>query len=307
MLAWIVLLVLGAIWGASFLFIKVGGEQIPPFTFVLGRTLFASLVLFAVLRAQGKTIPRERRLWNTLIAMGIFNGVIPYTLITWGETHISSGLASILNAAMPLFTVLLAHYTTHDEKFTPSKIIGVLIGFIGVVIVFIPELRAGIQIEFWGQFAVVVAALSYAIATVLARRRLRGVSSVVASAGQLGTAALWMLPLSLVFDQPWTLRPALPAIASLLTLSLLGTAFAYILYYWLIEKTGATRTSLVTYLLPIFGVMWGALLLHEPIEWEAMVGLVLIIAGVALVNRPNATVRVPQSSVSPSATWTQGK
>jgi drug/metabolite transporter (DMT)-like permease len=285
MLAWLVLFVLGAIWGASFFFIKIGVAEIPPFTFVLGRTAIAAIVLFTVLKLRGQAMPRSRQLWFIFGALGILNGVIPYTLITWGETHIASGLASILNGAMPLFTVLLAHYWTHDERWTAPKIVGVLIGFVGVVIVFVPELREGIQMEFWGQFAVVVAALSYAIATIVIRRSLRGVSPMVASAGQLGAAAICMAPLSLAFDNPLSLRPSMPALAALLTLALLGTAVAYILYYWLIERTGATRTSLVTYLLPIFGVMWGALLLREPITLESIAGLGLIIGGVGLVNR----------------------
>lgn len=291
MLAWFVLLILGAIWGASFMFIKVGVAEVPPFTLVLCRTLIASIVLFGVMKLRGKSLPRTRQMWAVLILMGILNGVIPYTLITWGETHITSGLASILNAAMPLFTVLLAHYWTHDERMITAKVVGVLIGFVGVVVVFVPELRNGFQVEFLGQLAVVIAALSYAVATIFARRFLRGVSPFVSSTGQLASAAVMMLPLSLAFDNPVSLRPTLPAIAALLTLALLGTAVAYVLYYWLLENTGATRTSLVTYLLPIFGVMWGALLLREPLTLEAILGLILIIAGVALVNRPGAPVR----------------
>ncbi|MBI5303901.1 MAG: EamA family transporter [Chloroflexi bacterium] len=293
MFAWFILFLLGAIWGASFLFIKVGVAEIPPFTFVLGRTLIAATVLFGVMRFRREAFPRTRALWTTFIALGILNGVIPYTLITWGETHITSGLASILNAAMPLFTVLLAHYWTHDERMTMPKMLGVLVGFVGVVIVFLPELRGGIQIEFWGQLAVVGAALSYAVATIMARRTLRGVSPVLAAAGQLGTAAMWMVIPSIVIDRPWTLRPTLPALGALVTLAILGTAVAYILYYWLVNHTGATRTSLVTYLLPIFGVMWGAVLLREPIAWEAILGLSLILAGVILVNRKFA----PQTKI----------
>jgi drug/metabolite transporter (DMT)-like permease len=279
------------------MFIKVGVAEIPPFTFVEGRVLIAAFALFLALRVRGESLPRTRRVWATLTAMGIFNGVIPYTAITWGETHISSGLAAILTAAMPLFTVILAHYWTHDERLTAGKIVGVLAGFIGVAILFVPELRRGIQIEFWGEFAVVVAAASYAVATLVARKYLRGLSHVVASTGQLGTAALWMLPLSLAFDRPFALRPSLVAWGSLAILALLGTAFAYILYYWLIEHTGATRTALVTYLIPITGVLWGALLLREPIEWEAIVGLALIIAGVGLVNRHSAPTREALLSV----------
>jgi drug/metabolite transporter (DMT)-like permease len=290
--AWFILILLGAIWGASYMFIKVGGAEIPPFTFVEGRTLIAASVLLIAMYARGESLPRTRREWAPLIAMGIFNGVIPYTLITWGETHIASGLAAILTAAMPLFTVLLAHFWTHDERLTVGKVVGVAVGFLGVIVLFAPELRRGIQMEFWGQFAVVVSAASYATATLVARNYLRGVSHVVASTGQLASAALLMLPLSLAFDNPFALRPSLAATGSLLTLALLGTAFAYILYYWLIENTSATRTSLVTYLIPITGVLWGALLLHEPIEWEAIIGLVLIIAGIGLVNRQTAPMRV---------------
>jgi drug/metabolite transporter (DMT)-like permease len=284
MLDWFVLLLLGAIWGASYMFIKVGGAEIPPFTFVEGRALMAALALIVVLRLRGGALPRTRREWLPLIAMGIFNGVIPYTLITWGELHISSALAAILTAAMPLFTILLAHYWTHDERLTISKAIGIVVGFVGVGVLFLPHLREGIQIQFWGEFAVVVSAASYAIATLVARKFLGGVSHVVASTGQLASTAVMMLPLSLAFDNPFVLRPSLAAIGSLTILALLGTAFAYILYYWLIEHTGVTRTSLVTYLIPITGILWGALLLGEAITWEAIVGLLLIIAGVGLVN-----------------------
>ncbi len=293
MFAWFVLILLGAIWGASYMFIKVGGAEIPPFTFVEVRTLIAAVALFAVLVLRKESIPRTRRPWLTLIAMGIFNGVIPYTAITWGETHISSGLASILTAAMPLFTVLYAHFWTEDERLTIPKVLGITLGFIGVVVLFVPELRQGIQIEFWGQFAVVIAAASYGLATLIAHKYLGGVSHVMASTGQLATAALFMLPLSLAFDNPFALRPSFPAIGSLLILALLGTSFAYVLYYWLIEHTGATRTALVTYLIPITGVMWGALLLGERIEWEVILGLVLIIAGVGLVNRRSAPNSAP--------------
>ncbi len=290
MLDWFVLILLGAIWGASYLFIKVGGAEIPTFTFVAGRTLIATLALLVVLRVRGEGLPRTRREWLPLIGMGIFNGVIPYTLITWGELHITSGLASILTAAMPLFAVILAHLWIRDERLTPVKILGIIVGFLGVVILFLPDLRQGFQLEFWGEFAVVVAAASYALSGIIARKFLGGVSHVVASTGQLASAAVVMIPLSLAFEHPFARQPSLEAIGSLLILALLGTAFAYVLYYWLIEHTGVTRTSLVTYVIPITGIMWGALLLHEPVEWESLAGLVLIIAGIGFVNRTNARV-----------------
>ena len=293
-MSWVILVLLGAIWGASYMLIKIGVAEIPPFTFVEGRTLIAAIALLIVLRLRGGALPRTRREWLPLIAMGIFNGVIPYTLITWGELYISSGLAAILTAAMPIFTVILAHYLTHDEKLSAPKILGIFVGFVGVAVLFLEELLRGLQMEFWGQLAVVLAALSYAIATLVARRFLRGVSHVVAAAGQLGSSAVWMLPLSLAFDHPWALRPSLAAIGSLVILALLGTAFAYILYYWLVENAGATRTALAVYIIPIAGVVWGALFLAEPLRFDAMVGLVLIIAGIGLVNRSGVPTRAPR-------------
>ncbi len=288
MFAWFVLLLLSAIWGASYMFIKVGGAEIPPLTFVALRTLIAAgaLIAFMALRREGW--PNLRRMWLPFLAMGIFNGVIPYTLITWGELHITSSLAAILTAAMPLFTVIIGHYWTHDERLTPIKTLGIFVGFIGVIVLFLPDLRQGIQMEFWGEFAVVGAAASYGLATVIAHKYMHGVTHTAAAAGQLGSATLIMIPLSLLFDDPMGLRPSPLAVGSLLTLALLGTSFAYVLYYWLVENTGATRTALVTYLIPITGILWGAFLLSEPLAWEDLIGLLLIILGIAFVNRKSA-------------------
>ncbi len=300
-MAWVILLLLGAIWGASYLFIKVGGAEIPPLTFVAGRTLISSAALIAVMALRREAVPSLRRMWLPFVAMGIFNGVIPYTLITWGELHITSGLAAILTAAMPLFTVLIGHFWTQDERLTPIKTLGIIVGFLGVTVLFLPELRQGIQMEFWGQFAVVGAAASYGLSTVVAHKYVHGVSHTAAAAGQLGSAAIIMIPLSLLFEQPGTLHPSPVAMGALLTLALLGTAFAYVLYYWLIENTGATRTSLVTYLIPITGVLWGAVLLSEPIVWEDLIGLLLIILGIAFVNRQS------EPEPKPMAVATAGK
>ncbi len=302
MFAWFVLFLLAAIWGASYLFIKIGVEGgFLPLTFVAGRTFLAALALFVVMQMRGEKFPRTRAVWSPMIVMAISNSVVPYTLITWGETSISSGLAAILTAMVPLFTVLFAHFWTHDERLTRDKLIGIAIGFAGVGILFAPTWQQGWKVEFWGMLAVVGAASSYGFSLLVARKYLKGLTHLVASTSQLGAAALMMLPLSLVFDDPLALRPSMPAIVSLLTLSLLGTAFAYILYYWLIHNTGVTRTSLVTYIMPIMGVIWGALILHERLDGSAIVGLVLIISGVLLVSRPSA--RVAQTS----AAMAQGK
>jgi drug/metabolite transporter (DMT)-like permease len=292
---WIILIALGTIWGASYLFIKVGGAEIPPLTFVAGRTSIASLALGIALFARRENLPPLHvRAWLPLLGMGIFNSVIPYSLITWGETEISSGLASILTGTMPIFTVLIAHFLTHDEKLTPNKSLGVIIGFVGVVILFLPALQSGLQLSFLGEVAVVVAALSYALASVIAHKFLHGTSHSATSFGQLLTASFVMIPLGLLVEHPFSLHPALAAIGSLITLALLGTAIAYLLYYWLIDHTGATRTSLVTYIIPVSGVILGALVLGERLDWTAFVGLLGIIAGVGLVTRQsNQPVGIP--------------
>ncbi|MBI5650270.1 MAG: EamA family transporter [Chloroflexi bacterium] len=288
MFAWFMLIALGSIWGASYLFIKIGGAEIPPFTFVTGRALIAALALLVLLRARGESLPLNRRALKLFAVMGILNGAIPYTAITWGELSISSGLTAILVATVPLFTVIFAHWFTHDERMTPGKLIGIAIGFVGVVILFAPALQQHAQKEFFGMFAIIIASASYGGAFIVVRKFMLGFSPAAASAGQLLAGAIYMLPLSLLFDNPLALRPSFGALASLITLALFGTSVAYIIYYWLVEHTGATRASLVTYISPFTGVIWGALILSEPIEWQALVGLALIIAGIGLVNRKPA-------------------
>jgi drug/metabolite transporter (DMT)-like permease len=225
--------------------------------------------------------------------MGLLNSVIPYTVITWGETRVSSGLAAILVGAMPIFTVLLAHWLTQDEKLTPPKIAGILLGFCGVVVLFLPDVLAGATFNLVGGLAIVVAAISYAFATIQARKHLKGFPHTTVALGQMATASLILIPASVLLDQPWTLHPSLGSLASLLTLATIGTALAYLMYYWLIEHVGATRTSLVTYISPVIAVFLGVIFLGEVMDWTTFVGLVLIIAGVGLVTRKRAESATP--------------
>lgn len=286
---WFLLIALGVIWGASYPFIKVGVAEIPPLSFVAARTVLATAILFFAALARRDRWPRfTLSAWWPLVGMGLFNGVIPYTLITWGETEISSGLASILTATMPMFTVLLAHAFTHDEKLTRLKLAGILVGFVGVAVIFAPELSEGVKLSFFGMLAVVAAAAAYAVAAIIAHRFIAGVSHVVTATGQFASAAVIMAPLSLAVDHPWGLTPSALALSALAALSVLGTAIAYLIYYGLIERTGATRTSLVTYIIPLSGLSIGALFLNERPSLFWIAGLVLIIAGVVLVNRQAA-------------------
>lgn len=284
-MAYVYLILLGSIWGASYLFIKVGGETVPPLTLVLSRTAIASVVLYFVLRVKGETLPRwNAPVWKWFVLMGVINTVVPYTLITWGELYISSGLAAILIATLPIFTVLLAHWLTHDEKITPRKLLGVFAGFVGVVILFLPDLVQGQQLFLVGGLAVLGAALCYALAGIYARKTLKGVSPITSAFGQMLTATVMILPASLLVDRPWTVSPTPASIGSILMLGVVGSGFAYILFYRLIAQLGATRTSLVTYVSPIVALILGAVILQEPLHWTMLVGLGLVIAGVGLVT-----------------------
>ena len=224
----VILLVLGLIWGASFLFIKVAVATIPPFTVAFGRTAPAALVLYLVLRSRGLRMPSFGPLWGSFLLMGLFNGALPYTLITWAEIHIDSGLAAIINALMPLFTVLLAHFFTQDERLNFMKIAGIFLGFLGVLALFGPAFLKGLGTHVFSQLAVMGAALCYAI-SVIYGRRLREITPWVSATGQLICAAFLTLPMSLVIDAPWKLSPTLLSLGALACLSLLGTALAYTL------------------------------------------------------------------------------
>jgi drug/metabolite transporter (DMT)-like permease len=284
-MAYLFLILLGSIWGASYLFIKIGGEYVTPITLVAMRTTVAGIVLFlALLLRREKLPPLREPIWRHFVIIGLLNSVVPYTLITWGEVHVSSGLAAILVGAMPIFTVVLAHWLTHDEKLSHLKVMGIIAGFIGVVILFLPDFLEAATANILGGLAVVAAALSYAYATIYARHHFKGLPHVTVAFGQMLTASAVLIPLSLIFEHPWTLTPTPLAIAAILTLAILGTAIAYMLYYWLIANVGATRTSLVTYISPVIAVILGAVFLHEQLQWTTVLGLVLIIAGVGLVT-----------------------
>jgi drug/metabolite transporter (DMT)-like permease len=216
--------------------------------------------------------------------MGLLNGAIPYWLIAWGEQSITSGLASLLQATMPIFTVLMAHRLSADEHLTWLKVGGVVVGFAGVGILMLPDLLQGLRANVLGQLAIVVSSICYAGATLFARQRLRGISPLVATTGQLTMGMVFTVPASLVLDWPFPLAVSLPAIGSWLGLTLLGTVVAYVIYYALIERTSATFVSTVTYIIPVNGLLLGAAVLGEPLSATLLGSLALILLGIALVR-----------------------
>jgi drug/metabolite transporter (DMT)-like permease len=283
-IAWLLLLTLSVLWGATFFFWKVLVEYLPPFTAVFGRVAIAALVLGLVLALRGEMLPLTRAAWQRFAIMAALNNVIPFALIAYGETAIASGLASILNAATPLFTVLIAHVLTTDEKLTPLRVLGIGLGFLGVVVLVGPHMLGGLAANLLAETACLLAAIAYAFAGVYGRR-LGGMPALTAATGQLVAATLLMLPLVIVVDRPRRLASPPGVIwASLVATAVLCTAAGYPVYFRLLAIAGATNLLLVTFLLPITSLLLGAVLLGEAITPDALLGMALIGLGLASID-----------------------
>lgn len=292
-LEWSMLLALTMLWGGSFFFNGVAVKELPTFTVVVGRVALAAVVLYAVSRAMGHKIPHSRRLWAAFFAMGLLNNVVPFSLIVWGQSHIGSGLASILNATTPLFTVIIAHWCTSDERMTPGRLTGVMIGFAGVAVMIgsdlIGMLGPDMSLGFVAQCACLAAAISYGFAGVYGRRfRDMGLTPLSTATGQVVASSVILVPVMLVVDQPWTLpMPSFAAISALCAVAILSTALAYILYFRILATAGATNLLLVTFLMPVCAIFLGILFLDEILLTKHLVGMALIGMGlIAIDGRP---------------------
>lgn len=249
------------------------------------RLLFGALLMAGIALRRGHRLPTEGRVLAGIAFLGFINNVVPFSLITWSEQHIDSSLAAILNSTVPLFAVILSHFALADESFTWRRVLGVLLGFGGVLVLFAPGLVASAgSAALWGQLAVIVASAGYAIGSVFARKRLQRVPAPVLTTVQLGFALLWTLPLT-ALERPWTLELTGMAWFAALWLGLLGTGMAYLLFFILLRSIGATPTTMVTYVIPLFAVIFGVLFLREQVQWQHLLALILIIGGVAMVNR----------------------
>ena len=280
---WSLLILLSTLWGGSFFFAKVALAEFGPFTVVFFRVGLAALALNVVASAVGQSLWRAGTPWRQLVVMGALNNALPFSLIFWGQTTITSGLASILNATTPLFTVLVAHALTRDERMTVRKLFGVLAGLAGVAILIGPDLGGSI----WGQIACLAAALSYAFAGVYGRRfQAMGVAPMQAAAGQVTASAMLILPIMLFVDRPWELASPPSGIvwAALAGLALLSTALAYVLYFRILAAAGATNLLLVTFLIPVTAILLGAAFLGEHLELRQLAGMALIGLGLAAID-----------------------
>jgi drug/metabolite transporter (DMT)-like permease len=297
---WALLIALSVLWGGSFLFIGVAVKELPPLTIVALRLGLAALTLQAALRIMGVPVPRDRRVWAAFVGMGLLNNAVPMTLIVWGQTHIASGLASILNATTPLFTVIVAHAFTADERMTGRLLAGVIVGFAGVAVMIGGAALQSLGVDIAAQLAVLGAACSYGFAGVFGRRfKALGVAPMATAAGQVTASSLMLVPLALLVDQPWTLQaPSATAVAAILGLALASTAVAYLLFFRLLASAGATNVALVTFLIPVSAILFGATLLGERLEPRHAGGMALIGLGLALIDGrlPRALVRLLSGS-----------
>ena len=283
---WLVLLLLAVIWGGAFMFIGVAVRHVDPLTYVWLRLTIAATGMFLFLKFQGERLGLPREVWGSILLLALLNNALPFTLFGWGQTHIASGLASILNATTPIWGVLVAHVFTADERLSPRKIAGVLLGFGGVAVMIGPMLLANIGSEAAAQLACIAASFCYALAAVWARRfRKMGIAPMSVTTGQLAAGAFMMLPLAMLIDQPWTkAMPPLSAWGAIVALALLCTAFGYVLYFRLIDTAGATNALLVTLLVPPFAILFGSLFLNEVLAAHDFIGLGLIALGLAAID-----------------------
>jgi drug/metabolite transporter (DMT)-like permease len=283
---WTMLLVLSAVWSFSFFFTQVMLRDLPPITVVFLRVMIGASVLIPVIYLMGHRFPREPRVWVAFFAIALTNNVIPFALAAWGQTHIASGLAAILNATTPFWTVLLAHVATNDEKITANRMAGVALGVAGVAWMIGTDALQSIGANVLAQIAVLLGAVSYACAGVYAKRFDRmGVSPIVTAAGLVTASTAILLPIMLMIDRPWLLpMPSLTTWGAALGIGILATAFAYILYFRILATAGATNLLLVTLLIPVGAILLGTFVLHERLETKHFIGMAMIAAGLAVID-----------------------
>ncbi|KXF75854.1 hypothetical protein ATN84_18025 [Paramesorhizobium deserti] len=282
------LLALSTLWGASYTFIRIGVETIPPITLIAARTLIAGGILLAVIRWRGLSLPKDAVTWRRFLFQACLNSVLPFTLIAWAERTVPAGLATILNSTTPIFTFLLTVLIARHERVAGHKLFGIAAGIAGTCLIVGVEALAGFGHQLWAQLAIVAATVCYAGAAIFGTN-FRGLDPVMPAAGSLLCGAVILIPLSLVFDQPWTFRPSWESVLALLCLAVFSTALALVIYFRLLRTLGSVGTTAQAYLRVPIGVAIGVIFLGETLGSTAWAGLLCIIAGVAAMTMPQKT------------------
>jgi drug/metabolite transporter (DMT)-like permease len=305
---WLVFFGLGFMWGSSYLFIKIGVASFEPFTLIALRLGIGLALLVAVVAIAREPLPRSSRTYGHLLFMGVFNIAVPFFLITWAEQSVESAIAAIINATVPLFAIVIASLALPDEPITLNRLIGLVIGFAGVVVVTSRGL-SGAGGDLAAEIALIGSSVSYAVGAVYARRNVRGLRPMIPAVFQVGFAFVITATLAFTLEDPLGvelvtvpvslasfLDPLAPILGSpvfaIVWLGLLGSGLAYLAFFRILQRWGATRTSMVAYLLPIVGIVLGALVLREPVDLRVVLGTALVLGGAALVNSSRASRRL---------------
>lgn len=286
MKARLVWLILGVIWGSTWLFIKLGLENLPPITFAGIRFVIACLILFLLIRARGIPLPANRRDWGLLALTGVLSFSLNYGLVFWGEQYISSGLAAVLQATLPAFGLVIAHVHLPSERMTWSKIFGVVLGFAGVAVVFSNQLAIAGGKALAGCVALVLSALFAAYSNVLVKAHGRRMEPAILAAGQMFFGLIPLLLIGIPLEgNPFRFHWTPMALVALLYLAVVGSVIAFLLYYWLVQNMDVTKTMLISLVTPVVAVVLGMMVLGEDLSWRTVAGGIMIMVGVRFVTR----------------------
>lgn len=294
----LLLLALATLWGGSYTLIRVGVTTIPPLTLMAARTVIAGAILWGCVVAQGLAVPRNPRLWAQFCLQAAFNSVMPYTMIAWAERRVPAGIAVILNAMAPIFTVVLTWLITRHERITPGQLLGVALGLAGVGLAIGSSALDGWHGDLVPKLAILAASVCYAGAAIYGHG-FRELSPLLPAAGSMTCGAVILIPASLVFDAPWSLHVSTASLLALLALAAFSTALAFVLYFRLIQLLGSLGATSQSFLRVPIGVAIGVILLHESLAATAWIGLVAIMAGVALMNLPRGKQALAPSAIAP--------
>ena len=282
---WALLLLLAFLWGGSFFFVGLSVKEVPPFTIVALRVSIAALILHIALKIKGEKLPLHTPALKAYFGMGLLNNSIPFCLIAFAQSHIAGGLASILNATTPLFTILIMHFFSVDERLTKGKVAGIMLGFAGVAVMMSGTITS-FNADFISEMAVILAALCYGFSGIFGRRfKTMQISPLSTATGMLTASSFIMLPAAALIDRPWQLAlPTVPVILSIFSLAAFSTAFAFILFFRILASAGMTNTTLVTFLVPIFAILLGTWQLGEILQPRHYAGMMLIASGLFVMD-----------------------
>lgn len=290
---------LATVWGAYYTFIKIGVQTIPPITMIASRTIIAAAILLVVMKVLGVAMPRDRANWRRFLTQSLINSAVPFTLIAWAEQYIDAGLGTILNSTSPIFTFLLTAAITRHEPVTRRKLFGVLLGIAGIILVIGPGALQGLGTHVIAQLAILAATVCYACAAIFGRG-FATLNPLVPAAGSMICGAIVLTPMSLIFEHPWTLSPSMPSMLALLCLAVFSTAFAFILYFYLLRALGSVGVTAQAYLRVPVGVLLAMVFLGETLSSNQMIGLVLVVGGVAamVIPKRGAAITLPSERAS---------